>query len=180
MYLEERLMYSFEVSTVKPLRLSDVEYGIFLWILHADKIPPHIGISKNGFYYSLKVSGKDEHFSVEKLIALLNRKKIASLVIKSSENSIRVQQLAEVFDKYQSIENDKHTCLTPISEIYFSEPKDLILSELLNLLNEAGVLEEIYGINLPTSYGGILYYERNDIQNRLNHLKYVKGAKNIS
>lgn len=173
-------MYSFEISTVKELQLEDVKQGIFLWILHADKIPPHIGISKNGFYYSLKVSGKDAHFPVEKLIALLNRKKIASLVIKSSENSIRVKQLATVFDKYQSIENDQNTCLSPISEIYFSEPKDLILSELLNLLNEAGVLEEIFGINLPSSYGGILFYERNDIQNRLNHLMYVKGAKNIS
>ncbi len=173
-------MYSFEVSSVKKLHPEEVMHGIYLWILHADKIPPHIGISKNGFYFSLKVTGKDEHFPVEKLIRLLNRKKIASLVIKTSENSIRFKRLSDVFDNYQSVENDGHTCLTPISEIYFSEPKDLILSELLNLLNEAGVMEEIYGIHLPESYRGILFYERKDIQNRLNHLKYAKGSKHIS
>jgi hypothetical protein len=64
--------------------------------------------------------------------------------------------------------------LAPITEIYFSETQDLILIELLNLLNEAGVVETIFGINLPADYNGIPAYSRTDIQNRLFQLTHVK------
>ena len=35
------------------------EQGLFLWVFHADKIPPHIGISLDGCFFSLKSSGVD-------------------------------------------------------------------------------------------------------------------------
>ena len=152
----------------------DFKQGIFLWVFHADKIPPHIGISKDGFYFSLKVSGKDEFVSVEKISKLLKTKKIPTLIIKTSENSIKNRQLETIFEKYQTANSDGLTCLTPIIEIYFSETKDLILIELLNLLNEAGVMETIFGINLPVDYKGIPAYSRQDIQNRLYQLKHAK------
>ncbi len=152
----------------------DFKQGIFLWVFHADKIPPHIGISKDGFYFSLKVSGKDEFVSVEKISKLLKTKKIPTLIIKTSENSIKNRQLETIFEKYQTANSDGLTCLTPIIEIYFSETKDLILIELLNLLNEAGVMETIFGINLPADYKGIPAYSRQDIHNRLHQLKHAK------
>lgn len=162
------------IDSWKNTKNEDFKQGIFLWVFHADKIPPHIGISKDGFYFSLKVSGKDEFVSVEKISKLLKTKKIPTLVIKTSENSIKNRQLDIVFKKYQTANSDGLTCLTPIIEIYFSETKDLILIELLNLLNEAGVMETIYGINLSADYKGIPAYSRQDIQNRLYQLKHAK------
>lgn len=167
-------MYSFHVDGWKSFTEEEINQGIYLWVIHADKIPPHIGISKNGAYYSLKVSGKDEHIAVNTLRGLLDAKKIPTLILKTSENSIRYQQLSEVFDTYTSAEAGRFTCLTPITQIYFSEPQDLILAELLNLLNEAGVLEEIYGLNLSDDFGGIKDYERTQIQQRLEYLNDVK------
>lgn len=172
-------MYSFEVTDWKQGDDETFDFGIYLWVIHADKIPPHIGISKNGFYFSLKVSGKDEAIPVKKVLHLLNSKAIPTLILKTSENSIKFKELNTVFDKYTQAGINDFTCLTPITEIYFSAPQDLILAELLNLLNEAGVLEEAHGFNLNADFKGILHYERKDIQNRLHHLNDVKRTKNI-
>lgn len=172
-------MYSFDVDSWKALKENELEQGIYLWVIHADKTPPHIGISKNGFYFSLKVSGKDESIPIYKVLHLLKSKAIPTLLMKTSENSIKFKELSTVFDKYMQAGSSQFTCLTPITEIYFSQPQDLILSELLNLLNEAGVLEEIYGVNLSGNFKGIPYYERKDIQKRLDHLNHAKRAKNI-
>ncbi len=181
-------MYSLEVPSWKSFAADEFDYGIYLWVLHADKVPPHIGISRNGLYFSLKVSGKDEAIPVRKVMQLLDKKAVPSLIIKTSENSILFKDLSLVFNKYTKagIPDDyiqsvsKLTCLTPITEIYFSEPKDLILSELLNLLNEAGVMETIYGTNLSPDFKGIPRYERKDIEKRLDHLNHAKRTKNIS
>ncbi len=162
------------IDSWKNIDNEDFKLGIFLWVFHADKIPPHIGISKDGLYFSLKVSGKDENISVQKITKLLSTKKIPTLVIKTSENSIKNRQLETVFEKYQKANSDGLTCLTPITEIYFSETQDLILLELLNLLNEAGVVETIFGINLPADYIGIPAYSRSDIKNRLYQLTHAK------
>lgn len=167
-------MYNGMIDSWKNIDKEDFKLGIFLWVFHADKIPPHIGISKDGFYFSLKVSSKDENISVEKICKLLKTKKIPTLIIKTSENSIKNRQLETVFKKYKTANADELTCLTPITEIYFSETQDLILIELLNLLNEAGVMETIFGINLPTDYKGIPAYSRQDIQNRLYQLRHAK------
>ena len=167
-------MYNGMIDSWKNIDNEDFKLGIFLWVFHADKIPPHIGISKDGLYFSLKVSGKDENISVQKITKLLSTKKIPTLDIKTSENSIKNRHLETVFEKYQKANSDGLTCLTPITEIYFSETQDLILLELLNLLNEAGVVETIFGINLPADYSGIPAYSRSDIQNRLYQLTHAK------
>jgi hypothetical protein len=167
-------MYNGMIDSWKNIDNEDFKLGIFLWVFHTDKIPPHIGISKDGFYFSLKVSSKDENIPVEKICKLLKTKKIPTLIIKTSENSIKNRHLETVFEKYQTANSDGLTCLTPITEIYFSETQDLILIELLNLLNEAGVMETIFGINLPTDYKGIPAYSRQDIQNRLYQLRHAK------
>jgi len=173
-------MYSFDVPSWKNFKEDEFDLGIYLWILHADKIPPHIGISKHGAYFSLKASGKDVAVPVKNVLQLLRQKSIPAVILKTSENSIIPVELREIFNKYERAEAGKATCLTPVTEIYFSEQQDLILSELLNLLNESGTLEEVFGLNLDENFRGIPHYERKDIQKHLTGLNHVKGRKNIS
>lgn len=172
-------MLSFEVPDWKPLEPEMLELGNYLWILHADKIPPHIGISRHGRYFSLKVSGKDENLPYQRILHVLNQKKISCLIIKTAENSFLKPDIAAVFEAYAKAEVAGATCLTPITEIYFGEPQNRILSELLNLLNESGTLEEVFGLHLDGNFKGIPYYERADIQHRLKRLNDFKRTKNI-
>ena len=53
----------------------------YLWVWHADKIPPHLGLSTQSRYYSLKSNGKDQNVCFEKVIQLIDRKKIKTLAI---------------------------------------------------------------------------------------------------
>ena len=178
LFLKERSMYSFEVPSWKVFDEEEFDRGIYLWVLHADKVPPHIGISKEGEYFSLKATGKDIAVPVRKILQLLKQKSIPALILKTSPNSIMPVDLAEVFGRYIKAGLGQATCLTPITEIYFSGQQDLILSELLNLLNESGTLEEVFGLNLDQNFKGIPHYERKDIQKHLTGLSHVKGRKN--
>ena len=73
-------MPSYQFSSISDL--SDVTIlnnGLFLCVLHADKTPPHIGISINGLYYSLKAKGKDIALPVNEVFKVVERKKIATV-----------------------------------------------------------------------------------------------------
>ncbi|NBR15845.1 MAG: hypothetical protein EBU01_14895, partial [Crocinitomicaceae bacterium] len=56
-------MFDFEFKNIQFVNHLETKTGVYLWILHADKIPPHIGISIDGQYFSLKAKGKDENIS---------------------------------------------------------------------------------------------------------------------
>ena len=53
-------MYSFEFDNIIH-QFDEVilNKGIYLSVVHANKIPPHIGIVVDGKYFSLKANGKD-------------------------------------------------------------------------------------------------------------------------
>ena len=71
-----KLMSSFEFENVLDLNSeSALKEGFFLWIWHADKIPPHIGCSINGVYFSLKVNGKDDKKESNNALLVIQQKK---------------------------------------------------------------------------------------------------------
>lgn len=168
-------MYSVELEKAEQLSEEELRTGIHLWVIHADKIPPHIGISRNGLFYSLKIHGKDTGIPSDKILKVLIQKEIPVIVFRTSENSLRFQTLSEVYDQYEKIRPAENSCLTPISHLYFGEPKDLILEELLDLLLMAGVLEDVYKLNLKEDFKGIPEYTRTDIKNHIENLLYAEG-----
>ena len=65
------------INSEVQLLKSELTNRLILWVLHADKIPPHIGLSKNDQFYSLKVSGKDEGLPVRNVLQIIEKKNIA-------------------------------------------------------------------------------------------------------
>jgi hypothetical protein len=144
-----------------------------LWILHADKIPPHIGISSYGSYFSLKVNGKDEDLPVKKLLALIQNKKM-SVVIIQLLNTLSLDDLKEKFNNFQKAEDLTTTCLTPIKELLTYETNVLKLKDLLETLHENGEIKEVFGLNLKKTFKGIPFYTTEQIQKRLELLKHAE------
>jgi len=71
------------IKEIRPIEnQSTLSIGLFLVILHADKIPPHIGILCDGKFYSQKVNGKDFGVKLEHLLKLLLSKSIPTLFYK--------------------------------------------------------------------------------------------------
>ena len=57
--MKEQLEYEFRFENLSRLESISETNDVLIWIFHADKIPPHIGISSQGFFFSLKSNGKD-------------------------------------------------------------------------------------------------------------------------
>lgn len=154
-----------------------IESGTFLWIWHADKIPPHIGISTQGIYYSLKVSGKDERLKVQKVFSNVKYRKIP-LILVELKLSLSSELLHDVFSKFEFAEVEKATCLSPLVTILTKSANQL--SELLILLERESEIKQFHGFHLPEGYSALQEYSSSEIQSRLQLLNEKKRKEHIS
>lgn len=140
--------------------------GTLLWIWNADKIPPHLGISSKGRYFSLKVNGKDNAVSVSDLLERLKRKPIPTICV---QLNYEIVDLAPFFAKYSKAQANSITCLQPIREA-LQLPDASIVFELLENLENQGRIAQVYGMHLPKNFKGIPVYGIEDIHKRLKAL----------
>ena len=170
-------MSDFNFGIISNLKESSVfNKGYFLWIWHADKIPPHIGCSINGYYYSLKVNGKDEGILTSKVVSVIENKKIPSVFVQLKKD-FSPSEIRSIFSNYQLAESTKSTCLSPITELFQCSDSVFQLSELLKYLKERGEIETFFGLNLTEDYRNLPNYSRDDITSRLLKLENVKSEK---
>lgn len=176
-------MYNFQFKNITILssfteEKSTFEKGVFLWIWHANKIPPHIGISVDGFYFSLKVNGKDESIPLSKIQTLIETKRIGTFVVEVNQ-MISKDDVKSSFLNHSVALSNQTTCLTPIQEILGFKDEKYILSELLINIQAKNALGKVFSINLERDFNGILAYGKEEIENRLKLLENVKRNKSI-
>ena len=170
-------MSDFNFGIISILKESSVfDKGFYLWIWYADKIPPHIGCSIHGNYYSLKVNGNDEGLLTSKVVSVIENKKIPSVFVQLKKD-FNPSEIKTVFSKYQLAESTKNTCLTPITELFQCSDSIFQLSELLKNLKERGEIETVFGLNLTEDYRNLPNYTQDDITSRLLKLENVKSEK---
>jgi hypothetical protein len=172
-------MSSFDFKNVLDLHseraLND---GFFLWLWHADKIPPHIGCSINGEYFSLKVNGKDDKKESDNALLVIHQKKIATVFVKLKTQT-NLEYVQTIFNGYEKAGRNGQTCLTPITEILGCSDFISQLATLLKFLESEQQIESVFGLNLTKDYTGIPAYTKIDIDNRLRTLENVKIQKYI-
>ncbi len=153
--------YSFESFA----ELSDIDFSeSIIWVLYADKIPPHIGFSTKQTFFSLKVSGKDENLKTESVLELINRKKIPSLLIQISTKT-SVESMQKVYSLYQNADSNT-TCLHPIKDLVEQEARQL--SDLLEKITPE--IKTVAGCYLPVGYSALPSYSFQDIQSYIQDL----------
>lgn len=153
--------------------------GFYIWVWHADKIPPHIGCSLNGLYFSLKVNGKDSALNYKKVIQLIDLKRIPTLFIHVL-HEIEPVNLKRKFDDFQCAQSTSNTCLSPITSVLSCESTVFQLADLLKYLNDRKELGTVFGLNLGDGYSCLPEYTIEDIDNRLRKLENAKSEKHIS
>ncbi len=158
-------MCDFKLESVKKIELQKVSKGIVIWVLHADKKPPHIGLSVDGCFFSLKARGKDVDIPIENVVNLMNIKK-TPFVCFSLKDCISKNDVSNSFKLFRHTIPYKITCLEPIKQI-LKEHNSNKLVELLFYLNQKERIENIYGLNLPKDFNGIKDYNLDDINKRL-------------
>ncbi|MFZ9029337.1 MAG: hypothetical protein ACO2Z9_10010 [Crocinitomicaceae bacterium] len=161
-----QLMFDFEFEHI--IRDSDDMNhgsGVYLWVFHADKIPPHIGISSQGKFYSLKSSGVDIGLDTGKVFRLVSDKKLPSILIRLN-SKVSKAELDRIYQGYSKTQAGSITCLTPVNEV-LSIGDVAKLSELLTSLKKNGRLSQVYGFHLSAQIKGIRAYSAQDVTNRL-------------
>jgi hypothetical protein len=139
-----------------------------LWVIHANKIPPHLGISFESKFFSLKVNGKDLGLNTETLISLFKRKGTSVLLIEIEDKP--ELPLPIVFENYAYASSNGSTCLDPVSAALNIKGCRTV-HELLSQLEVKAKVLNYFGINLPTDFSGVPFYTRSAIVDRLKKLE---------
>ena len=159
-------------------RLPDLNTGFFLWVWYADKIPPHIGCSLDGEYFSLKVSGKDMELPVKKVLGLIERKGLAFLLVDVNKQ-LSKSALLEHFSNYDKAAEGR-SCLTPIINVFGNPEQVNLLVDLIQYLERNDGIKCIFGLNLPADYNGLPVYSMDEVNSRLLKLERAEKQVNIS
>tara|TARA_R110002072_G_scaffold302976_1_gene490555 strand:+ start:3445 stop:3948 length:504 start_codon:yes stop_codon:yes gene_type:complete len=142
---------------------------LLLWVWHADKIPPHIGISFDNEYFSLKANGKDENLPLENILSLISRKNIKTLCFEL-DSSIKKRTIMDVFSQYKQTIPFQITCLDPIKKV-LEIPFARKLTDLLDVLYSNGLVIRVIGFSIDEKFQGIRQYSEGDINTRLLKLQ---------
>lgn len=144
--------------------------GIHLWVIHADKTPPHIGFSIDNHYFSLKANGKDNGISTDSILQIIQKKKIGTVLVKlNSDTTFQETKLA--FEKFDSAKGLNSSCLVPIRNVLKAPNSISKLSELLFFLETQHMIYSVFGLHLSNDYKGIKSYSTIEIQQRIEKLK---------
>jgi hypothetical protein len=164
--------YQFEISPNEIISFDNLELideYTYLYVFHADKIPPHIGVVANGLFYSVKANSIDLDLSISKINSLIERKKICTLIFEI--NRTPQTSIKQLFNDIDGKINTGETCLTPISNAYYINGKHTKIGELLSDLDTDRNVVKTYGAFLPKNFKGIHNYSSREINERINKLR---------
>jgi hypothetical protein len=168
-------MSEFKFNATIPLEnTSPLQHGFFLCVLHADKIPPHVGCLVDGHFFSLKVKGKDDQVPVNQLLKSLSIKKVPTLFI-HLDVQLKMDQVRAVYANYPCIQVGQSTCLSPIVELFNCKESVHKLSEFLEYLNNQGRIDTVFKVHLTDDFTAICAYSLEEIEQHLVYLSDVKG-----
>jgi hypothetical protein len=167
-------------------QIIDASLNKSLWIvvLHACRIPPHVGLLFNGNYFSLNLKGVEKNIDLSVLLRTIELQNIKSVFFKVKKHPVfSVDYLKEVFENdlsnYQKVTTD-NTCFKPVK--LFFEEHYLFCSQPINFLFELfsplitnEMIEKTIALNLneEINEGNFTFnnYNAKDINDKLASIK---------
>jgi len=155
--------------------------GIYLVVMHANRIPPHIGMVINGYYHSLSIKGQDIKTPVEALIKNIKLRAIPSLFIEikqtDSYNDIYLMnRFIESVKQFPKVDVNVATCLSPI-KLFFDEVYDIstneinYLYELLPLLEDNSLIKSSCSLFIDEKKYELPFYTMDNIHQEINRVR---------
>lgn len=148
----------YKISNLLPANDAVLKNDVFLILLYATRIPPHLLVSVNGKIFTLSVKGATVDGELDALLTLIRKRNIETIFIKLSlpplftmeqlMEEIRISTLA-----YPRADIGIATCLTPIKDfcgtVYNTETRNVnLIFDLLPKLEECHALNGCYHLNL--------------------------------
>ena len=167
-------MNNYLIHKVKPL--DRIESGLYLVILHASDIPPHIGIIYNEKYFSLTVAGQTLGDDVQVLKKLIHRKKIKTLFIRHVDGLNSMDNIRNTFLEEKRVQGNI-TCLFPIKKV-LAEMYDKSIArvkfiyDVLPVLYKTKSIDAVYHLNMNEEIeNGTFSFTRYTMDDILDRIK---------
>ncbi len=146
------------LRNILPANVLALKNDVFLLIVHANRIPPHICISVFGKIYSIGAKGHLIGSDLEPFIRTIQRNKIETLFVKLiAPEILTTNQIIETITKITlalpNLEPGTVTCLSPVKNfcksIYLTETENVrFVFELIPKLENQKVLGQVYHLNM--------------------------------
>ncbi|MFN5183607.1 MAG: hypothetical protein ACK5D5_11365 [Bacteroidota bacterium] len=137
-----------------PLEKTQLSGNLFLVVHNPHSMPPHIGLMHDGFYFSLKINGKDLHVPSDIILKNSSKKNKPLLFfkLKNSDNlsSTEIKSIiSNCFNKYEKVSPLGPSCIFPlldfICELYkISLDKVDFFYQLIPLLKNLEILVGVF------------------------------------
>jgi len=150
--------------------------GTYLWIWNADKIPPHIGISRGQNYFSLTYRQAEIQKSVLAMVRKARRAQIPLVLVDLSDRPFTVD-FTTIFQQFERAGMNSATCLTPVKQVIGVPDSVKQLSELLMEIEKAGSMKQVFAVHLTGDYAGIPEYTVSEIMQRIEQLHEAKRSE---
>lgn len=146
-----------------------LQEGVYLVILHAIRVPPHIGLIAGGHYYSLSIKGQELDVPVAALVRNVMLRKIPALFIRigSGKDELREEAVAAV-RRFPKVEAGKSTCLSPV-KLFFEKNYRMpagdvkYIFELLPKLDAQGLTGAISSLHIAEGAFQLPFYTMDEI-----------------
>lgn len=143
--------------------------GAWLWIWNADRIPPHIAISRGQNYFSLTYRDCEIQKNVAAMARKAKRTAIPLVLVNISDWSFE-RDFTAIFQQYERAKVGGPTCLTPVKEVLGLTNGVSQLAELLTEIEKHLHLKQVFAVNLSRTYRGIPNYTVSEIMSRIELL----------
>jgi hypothetical protein len=161
--------------------------GLWIVVLHASRIPPHVGLLFNGSYFSLNLKGVEKNIELAVLLRTIELQSIKSIFIKVKKHPVfSVEYLKEVFENdlsnYQKVTAET-TCFKPVKlffeehYLFCSHPINFLF-ELFSPLLKNEMIEKTIAMNLTEEIIKSTFtfnaYTAEDIKDKLASIKSIQ------
>lgn len=150
-----------KLSVSHHTNLDVLKQRTWLVVLHANRIPPHIGILINGSYYSLTIKGQELDVDLAVLLKTIHQKKIESLFICLKKHPVfsyefQKEICTHYIKQFKHVKQNVASCLSPIKlflqEFYaVQEIKEELLYQLIDRLKHNNYIDFVFSLNLQDS-----------------------------
>lgn len=147
----------YKISVNKQLTTEELSKDSWIVILHASRIPPHIGIMISGNYNSLTIKGHELNVSLVALLKTIQLKNIEALFIPLKKHPVfSLSYQLEIFQfhiqQFQQV-NSQATCLNPVKlflQEFYALPliETELLYELIERLKQNNYITSAIGLNI--------------------------------
>ena len=147
----------YKIKVSEHTDLQELSKHTWIVMLHASRIPPHVGLLIDSNYNSLTIKGHELNVRLEVLLKTIQQKKLEAIFIQLKKHPVfSAQYQLEIFQHHLqqfTQVNDEATCLSPV-KLYLQEfyviplQETELLFELVERLKQNQYIHQTIGLNI--------------------------------